>query len=268
MSIITINSFNKVKKTFVTSLLCSIFVLSSFTPLEIQNYQLKTVIIDAGHGGKDPGCLGKHLEEADVALGIALELGRKIKKYYPSINVIYTRSADKFVELHERAAIANKKNGDLFISIHCNSGPSKAFGTETYAMGLHTSTENLEVAERENSVVLKEDNYEANYDGYDPNSPISHIMLANSVNQHLENSLLFADKIQKRFKNVAKRKSRGVKQAGFVVLWKTAMPSVLIETGFLTNSQEEQYLGKKVNQQKIAASIFEAFKEYRTYIEE
>lgn len=256
------------KKNLITSLLCSIFVLSSFTPLEIQNYQLKTVVIDAGHGGKDPGCLGKKVHEADIALAIALELGKKIKSQVPGIQVLYTRSTNKFVELHERAAIANRNNADLFISIHCNSGPTKAFGTETYAMGLHTSNENLAVAERENAVVLKEDNYEQNYEGFDPNSPIAHIMLANFMNQYLENSLLLADKIQKRFQIVAKRKSRGVKQAGFVVLWKTAMPSVLVETGFLTNTTEEAYLSSKQNQEKIAESVFQAFKEYQTYIEE
>ncbi len=256
------------KKNLITSLLCSIFVLSSFTPLEIQNYQLKTVVIDAGHGGKDPGCLGKKMQEADVALAIALKLGKKIKTEVPGIEVIYTRQTDKFVELHERAAIANRKNADLFISVHCNSGPSKAFGTETYAMGVGSSDDNLGVAERENAVVLEEDNYEQNYNGFDPNSPITHILLANYMNQHQQNSLLFADKVQKRFQSVAKRKSRGVKQAGFVVLWKTAMPSVLIETGFLTNSTEETYLSSKENQEKMAESIFGAFKEYKTYIEE
>lgn len=244
-----------------------VLVLCSFTPLEIKKYAIRTIVIDAGHGGKDPGCHGKESEEADVALNVALELGRIIKENLPDVKVIYTRDKDYFVELHERAKIANQKGADLFISIHCNSGPTNAFGTETYTMGLHTSDGNLDVAKRENAVVLKEDNYIANYDGFDPNSPEAHILFSLYQNAHIENSLRIAKKIEDQFKLRVNRHSRGVKQAGLLVLWKTAMPSVLIELGFLTNSSEELYLGKKENQVLMASGIYRAFKEYKKEIE-
>jgi N-acetylmuramoyl-L-alanine amidase len=255
------------KNFILIFILSAIIVLSSFTGLELKQYKLKTVVIDAGHGGKDPGCHGKQSQEAAVTLEVALELGRVIKANYPDVKVIYTRDSDKFVELHDRAGIANKHNANLFISIHCNSGPVAVHGTETYTMGLHRSPGNLEVARRENAVILKEKNYKANYDGFDPNSPMAHILLANYQNAYIENSLRFAEKVESQFKKKVGRASRGVKQAGLVVLWKSAMPSVLIEIGFLTNSTEEKYLTQKANQKYIASGIFRAFKEYKIELE-
>lgn len=254
-------------KNIILLLLCSFFICSSFTPLNTQKYQIKTIVIDAGHGGKDPGCLGAHSREAHVAMGVSAELGRIFKEYMPEINVVFTRESDYFVELHERANIANRAGADLFISIHCNAGPPTAFGTETYTMGLHTSNGNLEVAKRENAVVLKEDDYIQNYDGFDPNSPESHILFSLYQNSHIDNSLRFAAKIEDQFKNRVSRHSRGVKQAGLLVLWKTAMPSVLVEMGFLTNKEEENYLNNKENQVLLASGIYRAFKEYKQELE-
>lgn len=251
----------------LTVLLSAIFVLTSFSPVEVKQYKLKTVVIDAGHGGKDPGCLGKNSIEAEITLSTALELGRIIQENLPGVKVIYTRTKNEFVELHDRAGIANRNNADLFISIHCNSGPKHVFGTETYTMGLHTTEDNLEVAKRENSVILKETNYKKNYEGFDPSSPQAHILFSVYQNAFIENSLRFAQKVEKQFSTRVGRTSRGVKQAGLVVLWKSAMPSVLIEIGFLTNPEEEKYLKNKTGQVYIASGIYRALKEYKTELE-
>jgi N-acetylmuramoyl-L-alanine amidase len=256
-----------VKDFVLISILSAIIVLSSFTSLEIKQYKLKTVVIDAGHGGKDPGCHGKSSKEAIIALKVALELGKLIKQNFPNVKIIYTRNTNKFVELHDRAGIANRNNANLFISIHCNSGPSHVHGTETYTMGLHTSEDNLEVAKRENAVILEEKDYKKNYGGFDPHSPMAHILIANYQNAYIENSLRFAGKVESQFKKRLGRASRGVKQAGLLVLWKTAMPSALIEIGFLTNSPEEKYLNNQTNQKYIASGIFRAFKEYKNDLE-
>lgn len=249
------------------TLFSSIFVLGSFTNLEITQYKIKIVVIDAGHGGKDPGCHGKLSNEADVTLQIALQLGRIIKKNLPEVKVIYTRSSDKFVELHERANIANRNNADLFISIHCNSGPSSVSGTETYTMGLHTTKDNLDLAKRENAVIYKEDNHQKHYEGLNPDSPMAHILIANWQKAYLENSVRFASKVESQFKTRLGRNSRGVKQAGLLVLWKTTMPSVLIEVGFLTNPKEEKYLNNETNRVYVASGIYRAFKDYKTELE-
>ncbi len=230
--------------------------------------RIRTIVIDAGHGGKDPGCHGASYNESKIALKIALELGAKIKEEYPEVRVLYTRMKDVFVDLHERSAIANRNKANLFISIHCNSHPSSKFaGTETYTMGLHKTNNNLEVAKRENSVILQEANYEKNYNGFDPNSPLGHIMMANYQSAFMMNSIKLAQKIERQFKRQTERNSYGVKQAGFLVLWETAMPSVLVETGFLTNKYEEQYLASWEGQDEIADSIFRAFKSYKEEIE-
>ena len=234
-----------------------------------ENYNLKTIVIDAGHGGKDPGCSGIFSKEKHVALKIALNLGRTIATYYPEINVVYTRTTDVFIPLHERAAIANRNKADLFISIHCNAvenGPH-VHGTETYVMGLHTADENLNVAKRENLSILMEDNYEHHYEGYDPNSPEGHIILSMFQNAYLEQSIQFAQKVEDNFQYKMGRKSRGVKQAGFVVLRKTTMPSVLIETGYLTSQTDENYLAGSFGQTNIANSIFKAFEDYKIEVE-
>ena len=258
---------NNVKKFVLTIFGSLLLILSSFTPLDVQVYKLRTIVIDAGHGGKDPGCSGKRNEEADIALGVALELGQILKKYMPDVKVIYTRSTDKFVELHERAKIANRNNADLFISIHCNSGPASAYGTETYIMGLHTSKGNLEVAKRENAVILEERDHITNYDGFNPNSNEAHIIMAQYQSAFQNASLDLAVKIEAQFKERVMRKSRGVKQAGLLVLWKTAMPSVLVEVGFLTNSKEEDYLSKKGNRELVASGIYRAIKSYKKELE-
>jgi N-acetylmuramoyl-L-alanine amidase len=255
-------------KNFATiSLLSAIFVLSSFTVLEKKQYKVQTVVIDAGHGGKDPGCHGKNSKEADIALKVALELGRIISENLPDVKVIYTRDKNQFVELHDRAGIANKANADLFLSIHCNSGPPHVHGTETYTMGLHSSESNLEVAKRENAVILHESDYKKKYDGFDPSSPEGHILFSLFQHAFIEQSLNLAQKIEEQFSKRVGRTSRGVKQAGLLVLWRTTMPSALIEIGFLTNATEEAYLLNSTNQVYIASAIYRALKEYKLEIE-
>ncbi len=228
---------------------------------------IKTVVIDAGHGGKDGGCHGSYSNEKDIALAITLKLGDYISENYKDVKVIYTRKTDVFVELNERANIANKAHADLFICVHVNSGSSKAVGTETFAMGLHVSEANLRVAKRENSSILMEDDYQTKYENFDPNSPESYIIFSLRQNAFLSQSLDFAAKIQKQFTERVGRKDRGVKQAGFLVLYKTAMPSVLIETGFLTNKEEEKFLNSKIGQDYMASAIFRAFKAYKTELD-
>lgn len=230
---------------------------------------ISTIVIDAGHGGKDPGTLGSSAREKDIVLAISLELGRRLKQHIPEAKIVYTRLNDKFVELYRRAEIANENKADLFISIHCNSTPKNMVnrqniqGTETYVMGLHKSEENLEVAKRENASIYQEVNYEKNYQGFDPDSPQSYILLSLSQQTYLQNSLNLARKIDYQFRTNAKRSSRGVKQAGFVVLSKTAMPSILVECGFLSNPAEEKFLSSTAGQVQMAQAIFLAVKEYK-----
>lgn len=232
------------------------------------SYQLTRVVVDAGHGGKDPGTIGHVSREKDIALSIALKVGGYIEKNFPDVKVIYTRSDDTFIPLDERSRIANKAEADLFISIHCNSAPNKAsFGTETYVMGLHRSADNLDVAMRENSVISYEDDYSTRYEGYDPNSSESFIIFSMLQNAFLDQSLSLANLIQTDFRDRASRKDRGVKQAGFLVLWKTSMPSVLVEVGYLSNSNEEKYLNSQEGQDFIASSIYRAFKEYKKNVD-
>ncbi len=232
------------------------------------DYEIKTVVVDPGHGGHDPGCLGSSTREKHLALAIGKKVAYAIERQFPEIKVILTRDKDVFIPLHERAKIANRNDADLFISIHCNFMPgSRATkGSETYVMGLHTAKQNLEVAKRENEVILLEENYEENYD-FDPNSPEAHIMLSMFQNAYLEQSILFAERVEANIHAIAKRKSRGVKQAGFYVLKATTMPSVLVETGFLSNREEESYLNTEKGQNAIANSILQAFAEYKSMVE-
>jgi len=243
--------------------------MGSFSPVGVKEYQVRKVVIDAGHGGKDTGAVGQISKEKNIALAIALELGKTINKYMPDLEVVYSRKDDSFPSLIDRSNLANKNGADLFISIHCNSAPysNRVRGTETYVMGLHTSEKNLAVAKRENASILLEENYEENYDGFDPNSPESHIMLSLFQNAHLENSLLLAKNIEEQFEKRVGRKSRGVKQAGFLVLWRTNMPSVLVEVGYLSNPREERELNDDLTQVYIASGIFRAFREYKEKIE-
>ncbi len=230
-------------------------------------YHLRTVVLDAGHGGKDRGCAGKKAREADVALAIIKALGHEIETHLPEVKVIYTRKTNVFVELDERAAIANRAHADLFISVHCNSGPASIRGTEVWTMGPHKTDANLAVAKRENAVILQEDNYQQRYGGFDPRSPQSHILFSLFQSAYVANSLRFAQQVDKQLRTEVGRRSRGVKQAGFLVLWKSTMPSVLIETGFLTNPTEERYLNDKANQSYMATGIYQAFRAYKRDLE-
>lgn len=231
-------------------------------------YRIKTIVIDAGHGGHDPGCLGPQTREKNIALAIALKLADNVRQQFPSVKVILTRDSDVFIPLYERAEIANRNNADLFMSIHCNFMPGRtdAKGSETYVMGLHTAAHNLDVAKRENAVILLEDNYRQNYD-YDPNSPEGHILFSMFQNAYLDQSISLADKIESKISSDAGRSSRGVKQAGFVVLKETAMPSVLVEAGFLSNPQEEAFLNTDEGQQYMADALLLAFAEYKQTME-
>lgn len=257
--------------TYIAALLFSLtpFDAQEAVPCISMPQTTMTVVLDAGHGGKDSGSLGANSQEKNIALSITLKVGEYINQYLPDVEVVYTREDDTFVPLDERAQVANDNKADVFISIHCNSLPKAKKhinGTETYVMGLHTAEENLAVAKRENEVILLEDNYKQKYGGYDPNSTEGHIMLSMYQNAHLSQSILLAEKVEEQFKTKAKRNSRGVKQAGFVVLKASAMPSVLIETGFLSNSSEEQYLSSESGQVYIASAIYRAFKEYKNSI--
>lgn len=232
--------------------------------------KIKTIVIDAGHGGKDNGASGLLYHEKNITLKIALLLGDYIQKNIPNIKIVYTRRSDIFLELYERAEIANKNKADLFISIHCNSlvkRRQEISGSETFVMGLHTADENLAVAKRENSVILLEDNYQQNYDGFDPNSPEAHIMLSMYQHAYLMQSTSLANKIEYHLHGDSNRPTRGVKQAGFMVLRATSMPSVLLEVGFLSNDEEEKYLGSHKGQVNIATSIYRAVKEYIQEVE-
>lgn len=231
-------------------------------------YKIKKVVIDAGHGGKDPGALGISSYEKDIALAISLKLGQYIKENYPDIEVIYTRTTDVFIELHKRSQIANQNKADLFISVHINSSHSKnVTGTSTFVMGLNKIQENLDVAKKENSVILIEDNYQKNYEGYDPNSPESDIILSLYQNAYLNQSISLADKVQKQFAQRAKRGDRGVRQAGLVVLWNCSMPGILVEVGFISNKEEENFMKSEYGQVILASAIYRAFKEYKTEVE-
>ncbi len=226
---------------------------------------IKTVVIDAGHGGKDPGCHGASANEKNVCLTIALKLGELIKKKFPEIKVVYTRDKDVFVELDERANIANKAKADLFICIHANAASPAAFGAETYVLGLHRTESQQHVAERENATIFLEDDKGEKYKEFDM-SPDALIARQIQLAVFLDQSILFAEKLQKEFKSIG-RYDRGVRQAGFLVLYKTTMPSVLIETGFLTNPNEEKFLADADGQTKMANSMFAAFEKYKNELE-
>lgn len=226
--------------------------------------KIQTIVIDAGHGGKDPGALGKNSHEADINLAIALKLGDYIKENMRDVKVIYTRDKDKFVELNERANIANRNNADLFISIHCNSteGTTTAKGVETFVMGESKNEANLKVAKTENAAILLEDNTDA-YDNFDPNSTEAYILFSLSQSLYQNQSLQVADKVQHQLVDRVGRHDRGVQQAGFLVLWKTAMPSILVELGFINNVNEEKFLASEQGQTKLALALYRAFEEYK-----
>lgn len=262
----------------VPLLVCTIF-WTSFSPKFTPLFAIKTVVIDAGHGGKDPGCHGSKYKEKDVALAVALKLGKYIEDNMKDVKVVYTRKTDVFIELQQRAEIANKAKADLFICIHCNSACYRdkklrkdvcnddAHGAETYVMGIKNEQGKLDVAKRENSAILLEDNYVKKYDGFDPNSDESYIIMSMFTDTYLQQSLSFASKVQKQYRGKAARADKGVKRASLWVLWRTFMPSVLTEIGFLTNPEEEQFLGSAKGQDYIASGLFRAFREYKDEVE-
>ena len=222
------------------------------------------VVIDAGHGGKDPGAKGRAINEKTINLSVAQKLGSLITQNHKDVKVVYTRKTDVFVDLDERANIANRNKADLFISIHTNAVKrgSAVAGTETYTLGLARTDENLEVAMRENSAILLEDNYLQKYEGFDPNSSESYIIFEFMQNKHMEQSISLASEVQKSFVS-AKRKNRGVRQAGFLVLRKTGMPSILVELGYISNPAEEQFMKGAEGQRKLATAIYNAFTKYK-----
>jgi N-acetylmuramoyl-L-alanine amidase len=253
---------------YTVILLFAVFTFSIRLNAQLSNSDrsiLKTVVIDAGHGGKDPGCHGGYANEKTVCLNIALKLGEMIKKKYPNIKVVYTRDRDIFIELNERANIANRAKADLFICIHANAASPAAYGSETYVLGLHRTESQQKVAERENATIFMEDDKGAKYKDFDL-SPDAIIARQIQLSVFLNQSISFADKLQKEFKRLG-RYDRGVKQAGFLVLYKTTMPSVLIETGFLTNPNEEKFLGDMEGQLKMASAMFTAFEQYKNELE-
>jgi N-acetylmuramoyl-L-alanine amidase len=262
-----------IRNLFIGIVLCISLLLlpAAQIPFQKQVNQIKTIVIDAGHGGLDPGCNGANeIWEKAVTLSIALKLGKFLEDSLKDVTVLYTRKTDKFVELWERPNLANKNKADLFVSIHCNSNVNvSAAGSETYFMGLHKTQGNLDVAKRENASIKYEANYQSNekYGGFDPNSPEGHIIFTLVQNAFIQQSLRFSTLVENNTSKVSKIKSRGVKQAGFLVLWQTAMPSVLVETGFLTNATDRSFLKTSDGQKNVAKGIFNAIKAYKKEIE-
>lgn len=253
--------------------------MSSFSPKFKPVFAIKTVVIDAGHGGKDPGCHGAKYKEKDIALAVALKFGKYIEENMKDVKVVYTRKTDIFPSLQERANIANRAKADLFISIHCNSAcyrdkklkkdicNNDAHGAETYVMGIKNEKGKMDVSQRENSAILLEDDYVKTYEGFDPNSDESYIIMSMFNDSYVNQSLNFASKVQKQYGEKVGRKDKGVKRASLLVLWKSYMPSVLTEIGFLTNPAEEQFLGSTKGQDYLASGLFRAFREYKDEIE-
>jgi N-acetylmuramoyl-L-alanine amidase len=232
--------------------------------------KISTVVIDPGHGGRDSGALGAISKEKDINLTVALLVGDYIKKNCPDVNVVFTRERDVFVDLDERANIANRNNADVFISIHCNSTESKAasaVGAETYVLGEHKNAANLAVAKKENASILYEEDADEKYGNFDLNSPEAYIALSLFQKEYLNQSIQLAANIQEQFTKRVGRKDRGVQQAGFLVLWKTAMPSVLIELGFISNAAEERFLASEDGQTYMASAIYRAFRDFKTSYE-
>lgn len=260
---------NNVNRIFFLLLL---FNLSNTSILSQTNStNIKTIVIDPGHGGKDSGTLGTKrfkIYEKHVALAVSLKLGNYISKAFPDVKIIYTRDTDVFLQLNERTEIANKSNADLFISIHCDGFTNpKPSGASVFVMGMSKLKANMDVAMRENSAIYLEDNYQQKYDGFDPKSAESYIVFSLMQNTYLNQSLKIAEEVESEFSTRANRKSRGVKQAPFYVISRTNMPSILVECGFLTNPKEEEFLHSDLGQDYIASAIFRAFRSYKQNIE-
>ena len=249
------------KIVILLSLCLTLVVALPFSALAEKQF---TLVIDPGHGGKDAGAVGKKAKEKTINLNVALAFGKLVKEKCPEVKVIYTRSTDKFVSLKERAAIANRNNADLFVSIHTNAVPKgkKVYGTETFTLGIARAEENLEVAKRENSVITYEEDYAETYAGFDPNSPESYIIFEFMQDRYMEQSVDLARCIQEQYTSHAGRQNKGVKQAGFLVLRETSMPSVLTELGFISTPAEENYLNSERGQRQLAQSLYNGFATY------
>ncbi|MGB1307717.1 MAG: N-acetylmuramoyl-L-alanine amidase family protein [Oceanihabitans sp.] len=256
----------KVKLYFLIGITCILFFGNNLKSFAQQNDKF-VVVLDAGHGGHDSGNRGNGYYEKSIALKIVLGVGAELAKN-PDIKVIYTRKTDVFIKLRDRAAIANNADADLFVSVHCNAFKNQAHGTETFVLGLHANERNFEVAKKENEVIYLEDNYDKHYEGFDPNSPESLIGLTLIQEEYLDQSIQLAQLVENSFKNKLKRKSRGVKQAGFWVLHNTYMPSVLIETGFLTYKNEGAYLNSKKGQKGMSTAIKNAILDYKKALDQ
>lgn len=260
---------NNVKPLFFLLLLFNLYNVNLLSQTNSTN--IKTIVIDPGHGGKDSGTLGTKrfkIYEKHVALAVSLKLGNYIADAFPDVKIIYTRDKDVFLELNERTEIANKSNADLFISIHCDGFTNpKPSGASVFVMGMSKLKANMDVAMRENSAIYLEDNYQQKYDGFDPKSAESYIVFSLMQNTYLNQSLQIAEEVENEFSTRANRKSRGVKQAPFYVISRTNMPSILVECGFLTNPKEEEFLHSDLGQDYIASAIFRAFRSYKQNIE-
>jgi N-acetylmuramoyl-L-alanine amidase len=262
-----------IKRSFQAFLVSTILILGYLQPMQGLGMEdppkgIRTVVIDAGHGGRDPGAVGKRAKEKDLALAIALKTGQYIEENIPDVKVIYTRKTDVHVGFMDRAKIANDAEADLFVSIHVNAhtAPS-ARGTLTLVLGQHRMDENFDVAVRENSVILLEEDWETTYKGFDPTSTESYIMFSMMQKTYFKQSIEFGDFVQDQFRDRAGRKDLGVREQGLIVLAQTAMPGVLIETGFISNPEEEKYLMTTYGQEIIASAIYRGFKEYKEEID-
>lgn len=251
-------------RLYIILFLCSLWLALPLFHLSAQGKDF-TLVIDPGHGGKDPGAIGKRGKEKNINLSVALKLGNLIKENCKDVNIVYTRQKDTFVALDRRAQIANNAKADLFISIHTNSVAKgrTVRGTETYTLGLHRTDDNLEVAKKENSVILIESDYEQRYAGFNPNSSESYIIFEFLQDKNMEKSVQLATDIQKQFKTTAKRIDKGVHQAGFLVLRETTMPGVLVELGYISTPDEERYLLTEAGTNALAKSIYQAFLSYK-----
>lgn len=266
--------FCKINKGSYNNLFLIVFIASAFgssaqnVPEQLKiGERVERIVIDPGHGGKDHGCSGHGSIEKDIVLKIAKKLERKINSKYPEVEVILTRDKDEFIPLYKRAEIANTVQADLFISVHCNAiNHSRTKGTETYVMGLHTEKENFEVAKRENASILLEEDYKQNYHGFDPNSSEGHIFLTMYQTAYREQSIRLAQLIEHAF-GQSGRRSRGVKEAGFVVLRATAMPSVLVENGFLTHEEESHFLNSEIGMETMSQCVLNAISDYKEEVE-
>ena len=255
----------KINKKFILVCLLGAILLGGFTPTSLYAQDGKfTVVLDAGHGGHDPGAMGSFMREKDINLSIVLELGAIIERNFKDVKVVYSRKTDKYLTLQERADVVNNNHADLFLCIHSNSNPNpSASGTESYTLGLAKTKANLDVAMRENSVIMLEKDYQSKYKGFDPNSVDSYIMFEFMQDKYIDKSLDMASNIQKQFVSFSNRADRGVRQAGFWVLHRSACPSVLVEVGFVSNPAEERYLSSDIGKNEIAKAIYNAFIYYK-----